>query len=118
MNGGCLICGENGHGKKNIEAGPCETGVHLLPRETKAKLAGTGLEEELTVISGPEDAERLDLESRYAVFIDIPQSLDIFDHVINGKKLERIYLIFYQSDEHFSQHSQQGNILNGTMLSS
>ncbi|MCY7793350.1 single-stranded-DNA-specific exonuclease C-terminal domain-containing protein, partial [Bacillus haynesii] len=36
-----------------------------------------------------------------AVFIDIRLSLDIFDHVIIGKKLERIYLIFYQSDEHF-----------------
>ncbi|MCY7860322.1 single-stranded-DNA-specific exonuclease RecJ [Bacillus haynesii] len=87
--------------EKILQLDPAKRACICFREETKAKLAGTGLEEELTVISGPEDAERLDLESRYAVFIDIPQSLDIFDHVINGKKLERIYLIFYQSDEHF-----------------
>ncbi|MFT0799943.1 single-stranded-DNA-specific exonuclease RecJ [Bacillus swezeyi] len=75
--------------------------VLCFREETKAKLAGTGLEEELILIRGEEDAERLDLHSRYAVFIDTPKSIDIFDHVIKGKQLERIYLIFHQSDEHF-----------------
>ena len=72
-------------GRKILKLDPAKRACICFREETKAKLAGTGLEEELTVISGPEDAERLDLESRYAVFIDIPQSLDIFDHVINGK---------------------------------
>lgn len=94
--------------EKNIAAGPCKTGVHLLPRGNKSEAAGTGLEEELTVISGPEEAERLDLESRYAVFIDIPPSLDIFDQVIKGKKLERIYLIFINQMNIFLNISNKG----------
>lgn len=69
--------------------------------ESRAKLAVTGLRDELILIRGEEDAVRIDLHNRYAVFIDTPQSIDIFDHVINGKRLERIYLIFTQTDDHF-----------------
>ena len=43
----------------------------------------------------------LDLHNRYAVFIDTPQSIDIFDHAVKEKRLERMYLIFNQSDDHF-----------------
>lgn len=43
--------------EKILKLDPAKRACICFREETKAKLAGTGLEEELTVISGPEDAE-------------------------------------------------------------
>ncbi|WFA03959.1 single-stranded-DNA-specific exonuclease RecJ [Bacillus sp. HSf4] len=87
--------------EKILKLDPAKRIFLCFREETKTTFAGTELADELIFISGEEEAKRLDLHNRYAVFIDTPQSLERFDHAVKGKKLERIYLIFHQSDEHF-----------------
>ncbi|MGG3066282.1 single-stranded-DNA-specific exonuclease RecJ [Bacillus glycinifermentans] len=87
--------------EKILKLDPEKRSFICFREETKTKLADTGLRDELIVIRSEEEAMKLDLHNRYAVFIDTPQSIDIFDHAVKEKRLERMYLIFNQSDDHF-----------------
>ncbi|NPC93506.1 single-stranded-DNA-specific exonuclease RecJ [Bacillus sp. WMMC1349] len=87
--------------EKILKLDPEKRTIVCFREETESTLTRLGFKNELVLIKGEIDATQLHLHGRYAVFIDMPPSIELFYQTIKGQQLERIYLIFYQSDEHF-----------------
>ncbi|MDA1477407.1 single-stranded-DNA-specific exonuclease RecJ [Bacillus changyiensis] len=87
--------------EKILKLDPKKRTIVCFREETESKLTRLGFENELVLIKGEIEATQLHLHGRYAVFIDMPPSIELFYQTIKGQQLERIYLIFNQSDEHF-----------------
>ncbi|WKW07676.1 single-stranded-DNA-specific exonuclease RecJ [Bacillus velezensis] len=88
-----------------------EDTVTALPKEkrvlisfnekTAQKLREKELTGELAEITSESEAEALQLDGKYAVFLDVPPSADRLQHLLDGKKPERVYFVFINHEEHF-----------------
>ncbi|AZB43742.1 single-stranded-DNA-specific exonuclease RecJ [Bacillus sp. FJAT-42376] len=70
-------------------------------KETAEQLMQQGISGECLYIESPEQASQTNLQGRYAVFMDVPDNMDIFASLFNQAEPERIYVFFHQTEDHF-----------------
>ncbi|WP_338777310.1 single-stranded-DNA-specific exonuclease RecJ [Metabacillus sp. FJAT-52054] len=68
---------------------------------TRQQLIKDGAASDCLFVQSAEEAEKIDLTGRYAVFMDVPEDLDALTALFVQGMPERIYAFFIQTEDHF-----------------
>ncbi|MTH52545.1 single-stranded-DNA-specific exonuclease RecJ [Bacillus mangrovi] len=69
--------------------------------ETTGQLSELGISKPLELIRTPEEAGKMNLTGEYAVFMDVPEDIQLLSALFAQGSPERIYVLFLQKETHF-----------------